>query len=323
LALSAALAVVLCTPGMAQDPEARLSEAAALIRQNQTDQAISRINDVLHKAGTDFKTAARATLLRAEAQAQAGKPVFALADFEAALWFGGLDAPERKRATDGRSAMLARLGMGGDPSATVSSGPLAPVPQDATPRTTAAPAPTAPAPTAPASTAPASTAPRTTTAAPAAPPPAPPRTAEWTTSVQDESPQESSGLFGSLFGIFSSRSQEPESAATSAESWSTGTTLTSLPAEAAARSSDTGRSFRVQIASVATEEGARAEASRLGRRLADALGGATPEIVRMDTEAGNTYYRIIVGPQPTREQAQQLCETFKSQGVDCLVVSSR
>ena len=297
-----ALVAAVAGPALAQDPAGKLSEASALIRQNQMDRAISQINEVLHKAGTDSQMAARAVLLRGEAHARAGKPVMALADFDAAMWLGGLDASERKRANDGRSAMLARLGMGGDPSAVIASPPETPSPPRAERQTTPAPAATA------------------TAAAPR-----PPRTAEWTTSVQEESPEESSGLFGSLFGgIFSSSSDEPESTQTSAESWSTGTSLTSLPAEPAAASpSADGRVYRVQIASVATEEGAQAEARRLGRRLGVSLGGATPEIVRMDTDAGNTYYRIMVGPQPSRERSQELCETFKSQGVDCLVVSSR
>ena len=280
----------------------KLSDAYKLMQDDKTAEAIKQLDAVIGESPEDTDAASKAMLLRGQAYAKAGRHAQALADFNAALWLQGLSSSQRKQAVEGRKAALAKLGLGeGEASSSKT---------DEQPESVSTPQP---APT-----------PRAQQAQQR------PATASWQTEVQAAAEEEDSGGIGSFFsGLFGGDSQEPAeqtaSVATSRETaassdWATRTA--DIEESRPTQSSDGGQ-YRVQIASVSTREGAESEAQRLTRILGDAMAGETTDIVRTDTDAGNTYYRIMIGPKPSRDDADEMCQMFKSRGVDCLVLSSR
>ena len=335
--LSAALTTLICAialagPAAAQSQEQlrKLSEIYKLIKNDETAKAVEQINTLLEEAPERSGTASKALLLRGQAYAKAGQNTRALSDFNAALWLKGLNASQRKDAIAGRKAALAELGLAEEDAteetaeAETSSRPTS-IPtsiptstDDAEPAASRASAPASPAPSESASP---------ETSGDSRPSNAP-ATAAWQTEVQaaEPEPDNGGGIGGFFSDLFGGGSEEPEPAPSQeadtavASGWSASTTDTA--ATTASASGEGGR-HRVQLASVGTRDGAESEVDRLSRLLGDALQGETPKILRADTDAGNTYYRIVVGPKPSRDAASGLCETFKSRGVDCLVVSSR
>jgi cell division protein FtsN len=49
------------------------------------------------------------------------------------------------------------------------------------------------------------------------------------------------------------------------------------------------------------------------------LGGQPHVVRRADLGAKGTYYRAMVGPFGSREEAVRLCSSLKSAGGDCVV----
>jgi len=329
-------------PAAAQSKETlrKLSEIYKLIQQDETGEAVKQLNAVLEGEPGDPDTAAKVMLLRGKAYAKADKPAQALSDFNASLWLKGLNAGQRKDALAGRKAALAKLGMEvdeddpgasaetevEDPTQTVSIPTSIPTSsesesseeeQSSTPeQTVETEEPSAPKPSRD------SDEPGVTATARA------PTSGAWETDVQaaEEEQQESDAITSFFSDLFSSSDESDTAARTQTDSvtatsgWTADTTeLTAEPS----RSPRDGVRYRVQIASVGTREGAESEVKRLSRLLSDAMDGDTPRIVRTDTDAGNTYYRIMVGPKPTRSAADAMCDNFKARGVDCLVLSSR
>lgn len=319
-------AIALAGPAAAQskDDLRKLSAAYKLIEEDETAKAVEQLNGILEETPESPDTAAKAMLLRGQAYAKAGRHAQALADFDAALWLQGLNSSQRKDAVAGRKAALAELGLE-DPGGEETTGTAEASGQresDSIPTSipTSTDEPSS-------SSEPADSGETTTASIPQEPDE--PETDAWQTDVQtseaepEEEEDSGSSFFSDLFGGGDSDSEEraePEQTETAATSgWTASTTEASAPASG---DSD-GRRYRIQIASVGTREGAESEARRLSRLLGDAIDGETTDIVRADTDAGNTYYRIVVGPKPSRSAAQTLCQDFKSRGVDCLVVSSR
>ncbi len=326
--LFAALAALVCAvalagPAAAQSKEnlRKLSDAYKLIQEDETAKAVEQLNALLEEAPEDSATAAKAMLLRGQAYAKAGRNVQALSDFNAALWLKDLNASQRKDAVAGRKAVLAELGLAeedaapgaaeaSEPGATASIPTSIPTSTDSDEPVEAPAQETASAPESSSNLQPANE----------------PAAAAWQTEVEaaQSEPEESSGIGSFFSNLFGGGSDEPEPAprreteTASTSGWSASTTET-----AATTASGESRQYRVQLASVGTREGAESEVRRLSRLLGDALEGETPSILRADTDSGNTYYRIVVGPKPSRDVASTMCETFKSRGVDCLVVSSR
>ncbi len=294
-------ALVLGSPAHAQSKEnlRKLSDAYKLMEGDKTGDAIKQLDALLEGSPEDADAASKAMLLRGQAYAKGGRHAQALADFNAALWLQGLSSSQRKEAVEGRKAALAKLGLG-DGEATAS---------EATEKPESAPSPQ------PART---------------QQPAQRPAPESWQTEVQAAEQEEDSGGIGSFFsGLFGGDADEPEgqtasvdtsSDSSAASGWAT---RTAEVEEASADAQGDSGQFRVQIASVSSREGAESEAQRLSRILGDAMAGETASIVRTDTEAGNTYYRILVGPKPSRDVAEEMCQMFKSRGVDCLVLSSR
>jgi cell division septation protein DedD len=91
------------------------------------------------------------------------------------------------------------------------------------------------------------------------------------------------------------------------------------PPSAPPAASSGGGSFRLQIASVKSEDAARAEFQRLQKRYPEALGGLGVAYVRVDLGEKGIYYRVQAGPVD-EARATSICSSLKSQSVGCILV---
>ncbi|MGE3907316.1 MAG: SPOR domain-containing protein [Reyranellaceae bacterium] len=82
---------------------------------------------------------------------------------------------------------------------------------------------------------------------------------------------------------------------------------------------DTLSGHRIQLASVRTEEQAKATWARLQQSNGDVLGKLTMRAVRVDLGERGTYYRVQAGPLD-ESGAQSACATLRGRSVECLVV---
>jgi cell division septation protein DedD len=79
--------------------------------------------------------------------------------------------------------------------------------------------------------------------------------------------------------------------------------------------------FRVQLATVRTEQEARALALKAKRELAGALAAREPEIDQAVLGNMGAFYRVRVGPFATMQETQALCARLKGSGFDCMAVT--
>lgn len=91
------------------------------------------------------------------------------------------------------------------------------------------------------------------------------------------------------------------------------------PPPAPPAASSGGGNFRLQIASVKSEDAARAEFQRLQKRYPEALGGLGVAYVRVDLGDKGIYYRVQAGPVD-EARATSICSSLKSQSVGCILV---
>ena len=75
----------------------------------------------------------------------------------------------------------------------------------------------------------------------------------------------------------------------------------------------------VQITSQRSEAEAKASFQELRAKFPNQLGGRQPIIRRADLGAKGTYYRALVGPFASSEQAAALCSGLKAAGGSCIV----
>nr|WP_306266691.1 SPOR domain-containing protein [Pararhizobium sp. IMCC3301] len=90
------------------------------------------------------------------------------------------------------------------------------------------------------------------------------------------------------------------------------------PPSQPATSTATG-DFVVQVSSQRSEEAARSAYTGLQRRFPTVLGDQSPDIVRADLGSRGVFYRVRVGPMETRLAANDLCQSLKNAGGDCIV----
>jgi hypothetical protein len=81
-----------------------------------------------------------------------------------------------------------------------------------------------------------------------------------------------------------------------------------------------GASWRIQIASLRTEEAAKTAWSRLSKKNGDLLGKLQHRIVRIDLAGKGTFYRLQAGPVGDASEAKALCSRVKQRKIGCLVV---
>jgi len=77
---------------------------------------------------------------------------------------------------------------------------------------------------------------------------------------------------------------------------------------------------RVQLASLRSAEAARDEWTRLKGDNPDLLGKLTAVAVRADLGDRGIWYKIEVGPLPSKEAASRLCSQMKQRDLDCQLV---
>lgn len=179
-------------------------------------------------------------------------------------------------------------------------------------------------------------------AAPPPPRPAPVAQAQpaapsqWSTSVSGEKQEEETGgvrrsvsnFFGGLWGgDDKDESNQPAVAAPApqtAQGWAQATRVASsgnAPAAAPPPVSSGSGGYRIQLASLRSEEEAQAAWQRISAQHNALLAGHPHYIEK--TTVGNlgTFYRIQIGPFADKAQSAQLCKTLQNSGVDCFLVT--
>ena len=80
-----------------------------------------------------------------------------------------------------------------------------------------------------------------------------------------------------------------------------------------------GGSYAVQVTSQRSEAEAQTEFRTLRARFPNQLGGREPIVRRADLGAKGVFYRALVGPFASMEQAAQMCSSLKAAGGTCVV----
>ena len=90
-------------------------------------------------------------------------------------------------------------------------------------------------------------------------------------------------------------------------------------ASAAAPRASAGGRFHVQVSSQKSEADAEQSYRSIASRHSGVLGGQPHVVRRADLGSKGVFYRAMVGPFASREEAVQLCSSLKSAGGDCVV----
>jgi hypothetical protein len=98
------------------------------------------------------------------------------------------------------------------------------------------------------------------------------------------------------------------------------TTPAQIVPQAAPNSSAGGGGYLVQVSSQRNEADAQASYKTLQGKFPAVLGSRSPVIKRADLGDKGVYYRAMVGPYDSPDQAKQLCGDLKAAGGQCNVV---
>ena len=96
-------------------------------------------------------------------------------------------------------------------------------------------------------------------------------------------------------------------------------TRTASVAGAAAKTPHPAGSYVVQVASQRSEAGAQAAFRNLQAKYASQLGGRNALIHKVELGAKGTYFRAMVGPFTSANEANELCSGLKAVGGHCIV----
>jgi hypothetical protein len=110
---------------------------------------------------------------------------------------------------------------------------------------------------------------------------------------------------------------QPEPAAEPRARVATNTPLQTAPAPTA--SSSGGGGYLVQVSSQRNEADAQASYRALQGKFPAVLGSHSPVIKRADLGEKGVYYRAMVGPFGSPDEASQFCGSLKSAGGQCVV----
>ena len=95
-----------------------------------------------------------------------------------------------------------------------------------------------------------------------------------------------------------------------------------MPLDATAESAPApraGAGYAVQVTSQRSEAEAQAEFRALRAKFPNQLGGREPIVRRADLGAKGVFYRALVGPFASMEQAAGMCSNLKAAGGNCIV----
>ncbi|HTZ02944.1 MAG TPA: SPOR domain-containing protein, partial [Xanthobacteraceae bacterium] len=93
----------------------------------------------------------------------------------------------------------------------------------------------------------------------------------------------------------------------------------SAPEVRAETAPSAGGGYAVQVTSQRSEADAEAEFRALRTKFPTQLGGHEPIVRRADLGAKGVFYRALVGPYASAEQAAAMCSSLKAAGGNCLV----
>ncbi len=91
------------------------------------------------------------------------------------------------------------------------------------------------------------------------------------------------------------------------------------PATAPEARASGGGGYAVQVSSQRSEAEAKASFHALRAKFPKELGGREPIVRRADLGAKGIYYRALVGPFASMEEAAGLCSSLKAAGGNCLI----
>ncbi|HML09085.1 MAG TPA: SPOR domain-containing protein [Xanthobacteraceae bacterium] len=94
---------------------------------------------------------------------------------------------------------------------------------------------------------------------------------------------------------------------------------TSVASAAPAAEASAGGGYAVQVTSQRSEADAQASFRALRAKFPDQLGGREPIVRRADLGAKGVYYRALVGPFASMEEAAGMCSSLKAAGGNCIV----
>lgn len=180
-------------------------------------------------------------------------------------------------------------------------------------------APTAP-PAAPSTPPPAAAPPTPAPAATPAPAPAPETkvpAADAKTPPPEPAPPPTAAQLAAPPPIAATPTPAPQPAPKPAE---TPKATTPPPAAQTATAPTKGGAYKIQIASVPSQEQAEKEWAKAKAANGDLLGSLTMSIQRADLGAKGIYYRVQAGPLADDAAAKTLCSSLQSRKIGCLVV---
>lgn len=281
---------VLSTPAYADKAAEALAKANRHLQDGVPAKAIELINTTLKSGNVPSDLAARALLMRAQAQEKLGKYAYALADYNQAVWQG---LPERNKAEaeQGRNRIMARLGVGGDSA-----------PQKTT-----------------------STGSGTSLAASSGW-----GTSEIQTTPSEERTGGIGSVFSGIFGGTDASETESPASVTRPRAQNVNAVVASRAVRAPVKSSsenvaiavnnEASGDFAIQMAALHSEDGAIYEVDRIEKRYGEWLGGRTPSITVLGTSDGGTLYKVIAEPFQHGEGIAT-CELLKTKGLSCMLIS--
>lgn len=99
------------------------------------------------------------------------------------------------------------------------------------------------------------------------------------------------------------------------------TPLATAPAATAAAepAASAGGGYAVQVTSQRSEAEAQSAYRALAVKYPNQLGGHAPIVRRADLGSKGVYYRALVGPFASVEQAAGVCSSLKAAGGTCIV----
>jgi hypothetical protein len=96
-------------------------------------------------------------------------------------------------------------------------------------------------------------------------------------------------------------------------------TAPAAPARAPATHTNGAGGYAVQVSSQRSEAEAESAFRSLQAKFPSQLGGKRPMIHRVDLGAKGIYYRAMIGPFGSSEEASQMCSSLKAAGGQCFV----
>ena len=313
---TAALSIsLLAAPARAQSAAAMLTEASKMLEKGIPVKAIELIDTAMRTEQLPAETAAKALLMRAQAQEKLGKQAFALADYNSSLWMEGLSAADKVQAEQGRDRISGKLGI----ADSAKKAPGANAGED--------------------------TATRTQTSADVKTTPSETRTGGIGSVFN--------GIFGSSESAQEPKPDKPEAAAKPVPAAKPVAAAKPTPAAvrpepvrpervksiaakaekpvrvavaeraspaAAPAAGDGSGKFGIQFAALLSEDAAISEVQRIAKKYGGELAGRSPSVKILGTNDGGTLYKIVAEPYE-RGEATAICELLKTKNLSCMIVS--